>query len=172
MRSPCGAPRRSIKIRCRICLPLSLFLSRKTGPNSIFATYFPGPSCPLKKKKEEEKNKEKNQVAPTKASMTKRDKSWKLTTEEREEDEAHAHADNALPIDKSLGSFSKPDVHVISYPDIRSLSLSFCWRILRCTIARATSPMTESIFSAFSFWFLFRVLQFYVLDDARCSFIA
>jgi len=57
--------------------------------------------------------------------MTKRDKSWKLTTEEREEDEAHARADNALPIDKSLDSFSKPDVHVISYPDIRSLSLSF-----------------------------------------------
>lgn len=39
----------------------------------------------------------------------------------------HARADNALPIDKSLrelSSLTKPDVRVISYPDIRFLSLS------------------------------------------------
>jgi len=44
-----GAPRRSIRIR-RIRLPLFLSLSRKTRPNSIFATYFPGPPCSLEKK--------------------------------------------------------------------------------------------------------------------------
>lgn len=117
----------------------------------IIATYFPGLSRSLK-----------NQVVPTKPSEIKRDKSWKLRTGKgrmRHYARARARPDNALPIDKSLCelvSLSKPDVHVISYSDIRSVYPSSS-KFLRYILARATSPLTVS---PFPLAFLSRYLSF------------
>lgn len=141
---------RSIKIRQHVHLPPFLSLSLKTGLNLICATYFSGPSYSLK-----------NQVALTKPSEIKRDKSWKLRPGKGRRMRHHARIDNALPIDKSAHSRNR--MSMWSHIQISTLCLyPPSSKILRCTLARAMSPVTECTFFLFPFRLFFHILQLYL----------